>query len=568
MNKKKLFCIQFFFVILGLARGSILGVMTKKKDEDGSPIGVGDDKLGKVILSTLLMAMGLWSVAHAKPKKVKSAPVVIEEDNDVKDLSSRVQKEIKRQMHEQTRQEQKQRLYQPARRKGEEGGYLVYKVPALPFHVTSYEQRDLLQLTGIFENANEAYTSRGTACNLSKLLFGEQPITIQDILLVSKLLRENKIDLNDNYKETYLYNVAMQPIYFSASLQRYEVLFGYARHFFKGEVSFGLQLPVVMLHNTLKLGYNVIPDTKNALNNKQVDGATALDAAGVFPAQYHSDFGEFVADVFTQKGIDFNQRNTTVGFGDALAFINCELKSLFFDRGMLGASLRVPTAKQRDTGKLWDPEKGNGGFVQTSAFASMLWATHRFFNPYVYAQGTYSFPVSLDRRVPKYWKAKLTDGQSIVIQAAGGPANPPIIFSSNLNANNAQNYINDKPPYLDTTIRGFADGITKVTINRGIEVAVKVGNIIERVFFARGFLDMHAQLRVKARDYIGGRRHDDEYDTSVLTQNTSEVEATLGAQFNYQHDENFRSWLGGRFVITGSNVPRTLGIEAGMNVEF
>jgi len=28
------------------------------------------------------------------------------------------------------------------------------------------------------------------------------------------------------------------------------------------------------------------------------------------------------------------------------------------------------------------------------------------------------------------------------------------------------------------------------------------------------------------------------------------------------------SWLGGLFVITGSNVPRTLGIEAGMNVEF
>lgn len=504
------------------------------------------------LVAALFLTMIPWVAIDAKPKKQTSAPVVLEDDDEVGDISGKVQNEIKRQLREQERKEHKERLYRPVWQKGENGGFLVYKVPALPFHVTPYEQRDLLQLAGTFENANEAYSSHGTAHNLSKLLFGEQPIKIQDILLVSKLLQRGVIDRDGDPNNTYLKHLALQEIYFKATLQRYEVFLGYTRHFWKGEVSFGLQVPVVMLHNTLKLGYNLSDVTKTVLNRTVPAAGGGHDQ---FPLEYQNSFDNFIADVLDKKGIDFNSNSTTIGFGDVLAFINCEFKSPRFDRGMIGASLCVPTAKQRDTGKLWDPEKGNGGLVQTSAFGSLLWSVHRFFNPYIYAQGTYSFPVSLQRRVPKYFKEKLADN---------APVGGYLILGNNLLVNGANLIFND----LDSTIRGFADGTTKVTINRGIEVGLKVGDIIERVLFERGFLDLHAQFRFKGKDFIGGRRNDDEYNTSILTQNTNEVGLTLGAQFNYQHDENFRSWLGGRFVVTGKNVPRTLGIDAGLNIEF
>lgn len=500
------------------------------------------------LAAALLLALAPWPMVDAKPKKQKSAPVVLEDDDEVGDISARVQKEIKRQLHQKERKEHKERLYRPVWQKGENGGLLVYKVPALPFHVTPYEQRDLLQLAGTFENANEAYSSHGTAHNLSKLLFGEQPIKIQDILLVSKLLRDplttGKIT---NAANAYLYNFAPQEISFKATLQRYEALVGYTRHFWKGAVSFGLQLPVVMLHNTLKLGYILTEESRNAIRN--VPARTPI-----FPQEYKNNFDAFVTDVLYKKGIDFNSNSTTIGFGDVLAFINCEFKSSRFERGLIGASLCVPTAKQRDTGKLWDPEKGNGGFVQTSAFGSVLWSVHRFFNPYIYTQGTYSFPVSLQRRVPKYF-AQTPPRDA---QLAGY-----LVFGDGLSVAGDQTF-----KTIDSTIRGFADGTTKVTINRGIEVGVKAGSIIERVLFERGFLDLHAQFRFKGKDFIGGRRNDDEYNTSILTQNTNEVACIVGTQFNYQHDENFRSWLGGRFVVTGKNVPRTLGIDAGLNIEF
>jgi hypothetical protein len=120
----------------------------------------------------------------------------------------------------------------------------------------------------------------------------------------------------------------------------------------------------------------------------------------------------------------------------------------------------------------------------------------------------------------------------------------------------------------DVDVRRFSDTASKIKIRPSGELFLRIGNIMERVFTERMFLDLFYDVRVRGRDYTGYRHSDDVHRPSVLTDNTFQTENRLGLNLSYQFDDAWRWHVGGLYSFAGRNILKTYEINSLLTWEF
>jgi hypothetical protein len=487
--------------------------------------------------------------------KIKAEKATKKYDSDY--FAPKIHREIKKQAFRNSKNYEKQKIYENVK-KSPVDDVFVYKLPAWPFYSIPFMQKDIFQLSFSYDFATQAYSSGGRTQDISKLVFGEKAIEIQDILLVSKLVREKKLSptspttggvFGANGEKHYLYLLADQALTFDGSTEKQTANINYARHFAKGDISFGFQVPFVRRYNKLKLTSSLSTDLRNQLR------------AGNF-LQLYNDLEGFLDAVLNKKDIAFHRKDTELGIGDISVFLNFEFDWKRAERLVFGFQTVFPTAKEKNIYKLWDPELGNGGFMQLSTFSSVLFNGNRFLNPHIFAKVTANLPASISQRVPKlisYNGTNPNPGNKVDARMTMGE------YAYFIKAeNNAITFEN----YPDTTIQNFADNAKKIKIRPGTEINLRFGNIIPSFLLKNAFLDIFYDFRLKGRDYCGFRIDADEYDSTVLTENTSLIQHRAGLNLSYQFDENFRLNAGALYSFAGRNVPKTAEFNASLNIEF
>jgi hypothetical protein len=506
-------------------------------------------------------------------------------------LSDLISKEIIAQLKQgtQIKKKQEQKEYAPGRGKYVGRGYErtngdIYLLPYWPAYTLFFEDNDLIQFDFCFDTASQAYNGRGSSENLSKLIFGEQSITIKEILLASKELQAGNLKHefggsqpeHDISPAHYLSILADQQVAFKASLDQYVGALSYARHFRKGDLTVGFYLPVKIKHQRLSITNDLTQDNVQKLeaveegtffastdskSKEKNDNAKADKEIHFF--DFYDNLEEFVTEILSRKDISLNKKETVLGLGDVMAYINVDIPSRYFDRIMLGMSVQIPTSNDRDTNKLWDADFGNGGFINLAIYGSFLWQQNRWFNPHAHIKGTYGFDANVNRRVP------LTNVYDANTQKLNGISVGSGLLCKDLIFGETLKYIQDVSfSEQDSTVRYFADQAKKVKIHPGAEFFGRLGNTIDAVFSYKGFLDLYYDLHIKGKDYATKRRLDDEYQPGILGHNSWSISHTLGLHYRYQFDAQYRAGLGLFYAIAGRNAPKTFGIDLALNAEF
>lgn len=499
----------------------------------------------------------------------------------------------------------KRRSYVPQTSESAQGG--IYLLPNWPVYSLFFEQNDLINVSFDFKHADHAYKGRGGDENLSKLIFGEPKLTVSNILLTSLLAGQGKLgssvaaftgmnaapffapqnpnvavgdqnNLNLVKYNHYLSILSSQELNFGAKLNLATWSLDYARHFRDGDITVGFHIPVKLRNQRLHLRNDISDANSTILRNIQAGQYQKQDGTFTAPTpvlanqtniQFYSQFNslqDFVQQVLAQKGIALNKDETKFGMGDASGYVNVNFNTRYVDRMVAGFSVLLPTAREMDTGKLWDYTLGNGGFVETAFYASFLWQRNRWLNPYFHAKGTYVLGASVYRRVPKLntWNGTTFNGLNLG-GGNGQPVRNSMIFGETFNFSNlaAAQFAT-----YDSSARNFADDAIKVKIRPGPQFFSRLGNTFDSVFSCKGFLDIYYDLFVKGKDYAKHTSSDDPYNHSILGHNTYSVSHTLGLNYSYQFDEHSRLRLGGTYVVAGRNALKEYGIDLSFNAEF
>jgi len=201
-------------------------------------------------------------------QKVKTKKEEKKTENKIK---NKVSREVKTQCFNEVRNYSKDKVYGNVKKTafyGLKDDPFIYKLPAWPFYSLFYTQKDIFQLALSFDFATQAYSSNGGTQDMSSLVFGDNKIEIQDVLLVSKLVKEYKLaasskkrmnvggtgrPANDNH---YFSILADQLLNFDGSTEKQTANMNYARHFKQGDISFGFQVPFVRRENKLILEFS------------------------------------------------------------------------------------------------------------------------------------------------------------------------------------------------------------------------------------------------------------------------------------------------------------------------
>lgn len=456
----------------------------------------------------------------------------------------------------------------------------IYLLPNVPFYTTYFNKKDFVQILASFDDASQSYASNGHSQDLSQLLFGQDPILIQNVVLASKLANEGKLGslypltTPDLVKKSHFMSIlADQELVFDASLQTFNLAAHYARHFKKGDVTIGLYVPFKVRWQRLYLTNDLDADIQAKL--KLVEkGYLPCDPSSNLPGlaqaselqffKKYNNLRQFVDDIFSQKHIVFDEKSTLGGLGDIVLYGNVDIQSRYFSRFVTGASVLIPTAQESDANKLWDSQLGNGGSVEASLFLTLVWEQWRWWNPYIQTKGMYAVPVRKNRRVPHYITH---DG----ITGKGQPATTKLIMGNTLilgpltPTDNAADFAFSE---LDSTVRGFADGVKKIKINTGPQFVCRLGNTVARAFSRRGLIDLFYEFWLKGTDHFSHHQDNPGYDPSLWKNNSDAIKHTAGLAYSYQFDAGYRIHAGGNYVFAGRNAPKQLAFDLSLNMDF
>ena len=427
----------------------------------------------------------------------------------------------------------------------------LYKLPTWPFEALFAEHKSLLNVKYDFDYQTSSYGPNGTKGDLSKLYFGYDPVRLRDILLAFKLgvndivndadlkttlnYRDGEPDYTDfDWEEDY------DHIDFLAESQEHKISINYSRYIVGDNILIGFDLPIAYKKHLLKVSFD-----EYSLN---LDGAQVNAISG--KEQY---FAKAFDEVLELKNLKYGRKNSITGIGDLNLFANVNIRSRFFDKANWGFKLQLPTSKRADKTKLWAPVLGEE-CVKFSGHVAMLWGPKEWFNPHFLLQGTYAASAHVSRRIP----IKIKHADSGLENDFSGD----MLLGSKVAENGHSTFTE-----WDTTTKGIADEARNISLQKGPELFVRLGNIFEKALFRRGFLDVYYELRIKGDDSASDKPEDD-YNLEIVENHTNEIENNIGLNFSYQFDYHTRLQFGGRYTFLGRNVPQHMQLSCNLGVEF
>ncbi len=421
----------------------------------------------------------------------------------------------------------------------------ICMLPAWPFASWFFKEKAMVNVTGTYWYATDAYDSDGASKDITSLDFGYQTIHLKDILLASKLLGEHKVVLRDNEFEfenafeidNFISFFGNQAITFNGKSERYGLEFDFARHVLRDDVTIGVQIPFLYAKNHLEAN---------------MDFCTS---AVYVPASENAslDYQEILTRILKAKGIK-ELGGSAAGFGDISLFGNVEVSTKYIKKIVAGLKVVLPTGKGESICKLWSPALWtNGNCAEFAAYVSMLVNYNRYVNPHLFLQASFFSTGNVDKRIPHNIKSPVD-------------AEPGTVVGNDLMAMGDRVLYNDESfQGVDASIPGFADRPISVKYQKGPEFHMRLGNVFDRFFCRHGFLDIYYDLRFKMKDeYRSGG--DDccvnkcEYNIECLEHNTKSVEHRLGMEFSHQFDPRTRLKASMTYSVAGMNAPKAFDI--------
>lgn len=424
----------------------------------------------------------------------------------------------------------------------------LYKKPAWPNYMLYAERDNMVHATAQFDSSTNWFNSKGNSQDLSAGTFGEQDFYFRDILLAldlnkrtvggNPILDANNINypwfnLEDNY-----YNKKM---IFHAQQNQFGVNLDYGRYVKNKDIFIGFEMPIAYKSRILKFDSDVLTLNDNA-------------AQDVYLRTFMKEVFEYM---LRPKGLTYREKVSIVGIGDISTFINFNVQTKYLEQFKWGAKVIWPVAKEADTSKLIAPELGTG-FTQLKLFTALMFNKQTdYFNPHMFIEGTYFFPGHRNKRVPK------------VITYDGNAPQGTAVGSDTMALGDQVDYTDIAFSEPDTKIVAFADHVKNVKIRPGAQFKFRFGNIIEKMIFRRGFLDIYYDFRIKGGDNIVNTYIDPKvWQLDRLKENTFEIEHKLGADFSYQFDIHTRLSMGANYTFAGLNVADKFSANCGISAEF
>ncbi|MBY0354074.1 trichohyalin-plectin-homology domain domain-containing protein [Candidatus Babeliales bacterium] len=440
----------------------------------------------------------------------------------------------------------------------------LYKQPAWPTYATYVKHKHLFNIGGSYRYESDAYDADGNNRDITILPFGQEPVLVKDVLLVSKLAQEGLVT-QSNYinagSNAYLSQLADTPIVFLGESEEWRVNLDLARFIWKRNIAVGMQMPVVYQKHRLhaKLGLN----QTQLINTLGANPTTSPDEA--FDAHYGQDGKKFITDIFDAKGVS-QLGGSAGGLGDITFFTHVYLDNIYVDKLMTGLRLVIPTAGRQAQNQLWGPELGNGGFLELGWFINTVYSYKSYFNPHFFSQisGTL-LEARVKRRIPRKLSANNnTGGAATLLTLSNNDALGDVfVFGERVELANG-NKIDGR---YDSTHRGLADRVADFKLRKGFESSFRVGNIFEKFVVRRAFMDVYYEGYCKWEDDFSDLDQD-VWLTDVIEENTQQVAHKVGLELNYQFDCGSRLKAGMEYVFAGTNTPKAFTATLNLNYSF
>lgn len=455
-----------------------------------------------------------------------------------------------------------------------------------------------------FEAASWIYDDKNKIVDLSKAVVGYEPVTIQNILLISRLARmsseknssgawvakgadskylvgdvalsnvssdlefktfntnanlQQNLDAVQNLKvqNHYLNRVADKQIEFKADTTALSMLLNFS-HTLSRNYAIGLEVPIVFRSNKIEM---ISEFTTAELDEIASSDVSKENQNGLFFTRYPSGLKDFYRDILEKKGLTPRQRHNQLGIGDISLFVNKKIHAPeIVTTGIVGLGLTFPSGTKTDNSYLWPSTLGNGGFWEVRGHGGLFWRSSGFFNPHAFAEVRLRLGSTVERRISRIIDRKKTRTRdSDGLKAGDLPLGSGFVF--NVEAADWKE--------AESRVPALASGpLRLVDLNRGLAAKLRVGNLFKGIGFANAYLDVYYQAELEQEDSIGFRQINPDYDVEKLTRNTERHRHTFGAIYCYKVDDNWSLELGVSHVFTGKNADRTLQISGGALYNF
>ncbi|PCI73916.1 hypothetical protein COB28_02730 [Candidatus Dependentiae bacterium] len=459
---------------------------------------------------------------------------------------------------------------------------LWYAQSPWPFAAQNYLKRDHLEIEVAASFADRAFFNHEST-NMSPLIFGKKCVQLQDFLLISRLLKDEKITgvVANNITSVYKH-YAEQEIEFKTSFNSQTININYARHWLDGLLSVGIQLPIVRKSHRFKLSVprNDKLETDFFINKQGAalnTPANLLDpnnptfeARKGFLQDHPTGIESFINTVLEQKNINVSGRNhnDTVGSGDITFFLNGHYDFAYCKESTLGIKITLPISKTRKLNTIWAPDLGNGGFVTFTGHAGFQWhSDNNLLNPHIYSQLTISMISSVDRRVPLVRKYDGTNPGSLLTPRYGSVSKATDGFFL---YGHATEFLTNKTfAEPDSTVKELSDHITRVHIRPGVLWQTRIGNLFQNLIVKNLSCNIYYDVMIKGLDSVGFYDQiNDGFDRDFLKENTNQDAHRVGGTIHYQFDDTFRISAEFKHLFAGKNVIQTSDFSIGFNADF
>lgn len=430
----------------------------------------------------------------------------------------------------------------------------------------------------VHEWSNHSYDHVGARQTPATVGFGQAAFPLRDAFAASNLLMNEHVhavkqvdqaaELTNN-SQHYLALLGNQQIAFDSHYSRQELNLNLERRFLGDRLAVRVSLPLVRQAHRLALSKEACITRSNrsalvdvtSMNSQLVRSAMGVRAQTVeappFYQQYN-DMGDFLHQVLKSGGIAMKKSQEEVSLGDISLAAEYHLALPYVDECVVGANVQLGTAKGRRNVALWEPTLGNEA---TKLSVQAQFALHRgvYANPFFNVRMSYNVPVRTARRVP----FRLShDGASHFGERMVQAMPRTIFFSDTMNLSGAA--FDNQP---ETRVRDLASTVHKVTLNKGLELDISMGNSVERCFGKPLFVSFVYDLHL-GQSHSLSSVNNTEFATEVVTQNTFTFGSTIGGTIGYHINENCRAQGGCAYRFAGRNMQGSVRCNAELAFRF
>ncbi len=355
----------------------------------------------------------------------------------------------------------------------------------------------------------------------------------------------------------YLAFLAKKNFQFKSKMRQPIFTLTYQAALFENQVSIGIEVPVMVRFQEMEMNADLPIVEKQILAQNIVSPAINEKIQDQFFASYPGGLRDFYEKMLLSKGMISDHKSVRFGIGDMTFFMNRRVESPYWNQGVVGLGLTLPTATPPDRRFIWPAELGNGGFWEARLHSAMYWQYSRILNLHSFGGLRFRFSNSIPCRVAKFVSFDKSSGLASTA-AKELPLGESTIFV---------NKSFTREP--ESKISAFAaDPIQFVEYRKGAEILLRVGNVFDQVIFNCGYLDLFYEFAFKFADSLAYRYNDGMYDISKVVDDSESWRHLVGFTYVYRWSDYIHLEAKAGYTFAGKRCLRDCHLSLGSQFRF